>query len=47
MYEIEYNGEKIPYKIINSKIKNMYIEVKVMENLALANMVHYMQKEMK
>ena len=28
MYEIEYNGEKIPYKIINSKIKNMYIYIK-------------------
>ncbi len=28
MYEIEYNGEKIPYQIINSKIKNMYIHIK-------------------
>ncbi len=28
MYEIEYNGEKIPYQIINSKIKNMYIYIK-------------------
>ena len=28
MYEIEYNGEKIPYQIISSKIKNMYIHIK-------------------
>ena len=28
MYEIEYKGEKIPYTLIKSKIKNMYIQIK-------------------
>ena len=28
MNEIEYNGEKIPYKMVKSKIKNMYIHIK-------------------
>lgn len=28
MYEIEYNGEKIPYEITKSKIKNLYIHIK-------------------
>lgn len=28
MYEIEYNGEKIEYTLIKSKIKNMYIHIK-------------------
>lgn len=28
MYEIIYNGEKIQYEIIRSKIKNMYIHIK-------------------
>lgn len=28
MHEIEYNGEKIPYEIIKSKIKNLYIHIK-------------------
>ena len=28
MYEIEYNGEKIPYTLIKAKIKNMYIHIK-------------------
>ncbi len=28
MEKIEYNGEKIPYIIIKSKIKNMYIQIK-------------------
>ena len=28
MYEIEYKGEKIPYILIKSKIKNMYIQIK-------------------
>ena len=28
MNEIEYNGEKIPYTMQKSKIKNMYIHIK-------------------
>ena len=28
MYEIEYNGEKIPYEITKSRIKNLYIQIK-------------------
>lgn len=28
MYEVEYKGEKIPYTLIKSKIKNMYIHIK-------------------
>jgi len=28
MHEIEYKGEKIPYTLIKSKIKNMYIHIK-------------------
>lgn len=28
MYEIEYKGEKIPYTLIKSRIKNMYIHIK-------------------
>ena len=28
MNEIEYNGEKIPYTMVKSKIKNMYIHIK-------------------
>jgi len=28
MYQIEYNGETIPYEITKSKIKNLYIHIK-------------------
>lgn len=28
MYEIEYNGEKIPYTLIKARIRNMYIHIK-------------------
>lgn len=54
MNEIEYNGEKIPYKIIKSKIKNMYIHVKdgivtvkVPNKLAAKHIIEFVNKKSK